>query len=95
MNNLASGALPAEVIADIGNEMKRLKDEIACLQATEPPKDYTVDQVKSWLDSLKNSPDTDAIHLLISRIDIKNKTEFNIQSTLNSVLCEIGCGDRT
>ena len=95
MNNLASGALPAEVIADIGNEMKRLKDEIACLQATEPPKDYTVDQVKSWLDSLKNSPDTDAIHLLISRIDIKNKTEFNIQSTLNSVLCETGCGDRT
>ena len=31
----------------------------------------------------------EAIHLLIERIDIKNKTEFNIQSTLNSVLCEI------
>ncbi len=95
MNNLSSGVLPAEVVADIGAEMKLLKDEIACLQATEPPKDYTVDQVKNWLDTLKNSPNTSAIHLLINRIDVKNKTEFNIQSTLNSVLCETGCGGRT
>ena len=74
--------------------MKALKDEIACLQATEPPKDYTIEQVKNWLESLKNSPNETAIHLLIKRIDIKNKTEFNIQSTLNSVLGKIGCGGR-
>lgn len=94
LDNLSSGVLPSEVVSDIGIEMKKLKDEIACLQATEPPKDYTVEQVKNWLESLKNSPDEAAIHLLIERIDIKNKTEFNIQSTLNTVLCEIGCGSR-
>lgn len=94
MQNLSSGVLPAEVVSDIGIEMKALKDEIACLQATEPPKDYTVEQVKNWLESLKNSPNETAIHLLIKRIDIKNKTEFNIQSTLNSVLGEIGCSGR-
>lgn len=92
MHNLSSGVLPAEVVSDIGMEMKSLKEEIACLQATEPPKDYTVDQVKNWLEALKNSPDEAAIHLLIKRIDIKNKTVFNIQSTLNTVLGEIGCG---
>ena len=92
MGNLASGVLPAEVVADIGVEMKTLKEEIECLKATEPPKDYTVEQIKMWLQSLKDNPDETAIRLLIKRIDIKNKTEINIQSTLNSVLCETGCG---
>lgn len=94
MGNLASGVLPAEIVADIGVEMKTLKDEIECLKATEPPKDYTVEQIKAWLQSLKNTPDEKAVRLLIKRIDIKNKTEFNIQSTLSSVLGEIGCGSR-
>lgn len=90
MQNLSSGVLPAEVVSDIGVEMKSLKEEIACLQATEPPKDYTVEQVKNWLEALKNSPDEAAIHLLIKRIDIKNKAVFNIQSTLSTVLGDIG-----
>ncbi|MBO5449281.1 MAG: hypothetical protein J5994_08120 [Ruminococcus sp.] len=94
MGNLASGILPAEVISDIGVEMKSLKDEIECLKATEPPKDYTVEQITAWLSALKSNPDETAIHLLIKRIDIKNKTEINIQSTLTSVLGEIGCGSR-
>lgn len=93
MGNLASGVLPAEVVSDIGAKMQQLKGEISALEATEPPKDYTVEQITSWLESLKNCPNDEAIHLLIERIYIKNKTEFNIQSTLNSVLCEIGCGD--
>ena len=92
MNNLSSGVLPAEVVSDIGVEMKSIKEEIEKLQATEPPKDYTVEQIRMWLNSLKNFPDETAIHLLIERIDIKNKTEINIRSTLNSVLGETGCG---
>lgn len=92
IQNLSSGVLPAEVVSDIGIEMKTLKEEIACLQSTEPPKDYTVEQIKNWLEALKNSPDEAAVHLLIKRMDVKNKTEFDIQSTLNSVLGEIGCG---
>ena len=94
MKNLASGVLPEEVVADIGLEMKSIKDEIEALKKTEPPKDYTVDQIRAWLTSLKECTDEAAIHLLIERIDIKNKTEINIQSTLNSVLCETGCGGR-
>lgn len=35
--------------------------------------------------------DEAAIHLLIKRIDIKNKAVFNIQSTLSTVLGDIGC----
>lgn len=91
MQNLSSGVLPAEVVTDIGAEMKAIKDEIASLRATEPPKDYTVEQIKAWLEAIKNSPDEAAVHLLIKRIDIKNKTEFNIQSTLNTVLGDVCC----
>lgn len=91
LSNLSSGALPSEVVADIGAEMQKIKAEIERLQATEPPKDYTVEQIKAWLDALKNSPDEAAVHLLIKRMDLKNKTEFNIQSTLDSVLGDIVC----
>lgn len=91
MQNLASGVLPPEVVADIGAEMKKLKEEIECLKTTEPPKDYTTETIRNWLEALKNSPDDDAVHLLIKRIDIKNKTVFNIQSTLNTVLGDICC----
>lgn len=92
MNNLSSGVLPAEVVADIGKQMNKIKNEIENLKSTKPPKDYTVDHITTWLNELKNNPDDKAIHILIKRIDIKNKTEINIQSTLNSVLGEIGCG---
>lgn len=94
MKNLSSGELPAEVVADIGEQMKALKIEIAALQETEPPKDFTVEQIQAWLETIKAAPDEKAVHLLIDRIDIKNKTEFNVQSTLNSVLGENGCGGR-
>ena len=90
--NLSTGALPAPVVADIGKEMQALQAEIECLQHTEPPKDYSVETIRSWLQSIKSAPDADAVHLLIERIDIKNKTVFNIQSTLKTVLGDIGCG---
>ena len=98
MKNLSTGALPAEVVADIGAQMKTIKAEIAQLQETTPPTDFTVEQIKAWLEVLKASADEKAIHLLIERIDVtrkETKTDFNIQSTLKSVLGEIGCGDRT
>lgn len=94
LKNLSSGELPGEVVADIGEHMKSLKAEIAALQETEPPKDFTVEQIQAWLETIKAAPDEKAVHLLIDRIDIKNKTEFNVQSTLNSVLGENGCGGR-
>ncbi len=92
MKNLSTGALPPEIVADIGAEMNALKSEIECLKNTEPPKDYTVEQITAWLETLKASKDEGAIHLLIDRIDIKNKTEINATSTLSSVLGESGCG---
>lgn len=92
MKNLATGALPPEIAADVGEEMKLLKAEIESLKNTEPPKDYTVEQITAWLETLKASKDEGAIHLLIDRIDIKNKTEINATSTLSSVLGESGCG---
>ena len=100
MKNLSTGALPAEVVADIGEQMQTIKAEIAQLQQTTPPTDFTVDQIKAWLNSLKASADEKAVHLLIERIDVvqnteKPKTDFNMQSTLKPVLGEIGCGGRT
>ena len=92
MNNLATGTLPPEVVADIGKRMMSLKDEMDALRETEPPKDYTAGQIEAWLGSLLNTPDEKAVHLLIERIDIITKTDFNITSTLKSVLGETGCG---
>ena len=46
---------------------------------------------------LKASADEKAVHLLIERIDIvqkEAKTDFNMQSTLKSVLGELGCEGR-
>ena len=97
MKNLSSGLLPDEVLADIGAQMRDLKHEIAALEITEPPKDFTVEQIKAWLEALKAVPDDKAVHLLIERMDLdrtKEKTEFNIKSTLNSVLSKNGCGGR-
>ena len=96
MKNLATGALPAEVVADIGTQMQEIKVEIAQLQETTPPPDFTVDQIKAWLEALKAEADEKAIHLLIERIDVvqtETKTDFNMTSTLKSVLGEIGCGE--
>ena len=97
MKNLSSGVLPDEVVADVGQQMKEIKAEIAVLEATEPPKDFTVDTIKAWLESIKAAPDRDAVRLLIERIDVgedeeKEKTVFNIQSTLKTVLGIHGCG---
>ena len=98
MKNIAAGVLPGEVLVDIGQQMKELKAEIAALEQTEPPKDFTVDTIRSWLESIKAAPNRDAVRLLIERIDItpeqeKEKTDFNIQSTLKSVLGKHGRGD--
>ena len=95
--NLSSGALPAEVVADVGRQMQDIKEEIAMLRKTEPPKDFTVDQIKAWLESIKAQPDEKAVKMLIERIDTKTdrvneKTEFSMTSTLNSVLGIDGCG---
>ena len=98
MQNLSTGALPAAVVADIGEQMQAIKAEIKQLQATTPPTDFTVDQIKAWLDALKASADEKAVHLLIERIDVvqkETKTDFNMESTLKSVLGNIGCGGRT
>lgn len=97
MQNLASGALPGEVVADIGQQMQELKSQIATLEQTEPPKDFTTETIQAWLEAIKAAPDVDAVHLLIERIDTrvdkeKEKTDFNMESTLKSVLRKHGCG---
>ena len=89
LKNLSSGALPPEVVSDIGQRMTELKTEIKTLEETTPPEDYTVDTIRQWLNSLKNSPDEKAVKLLINRIDVsadKENNVFNIQSTLNTLL---------
>lgn len=88
--------LPPEVVADIGQRMQQIKAEIAVLEATEPPKDFTVDTIQSWLNAIKAAPDEEGVHLLVERIDVKTdkeKTDFNLQSTLKSVLGKNGRGD--
>ncbi len=94
MENLASGVLPREIVSDIGKKMQAIKDEMAALEETPPPHDFTVEQIKVWLAALKDAPDTKAIHLLIDRIEVYNKTDVRVFSTLTSVLGETGRGDR-
>lgn len=98
MKNLSAGVLPPEIVAEIGERMQAIKDEIAQLHEVEPPEDFTVEQITAWLDALKANPDDKAVRLLIERMDVvraKEKTEFKMSSTLNSVLGENGCGGRT
>ena len=88
--------LPPEVVADIGQRMQQIKAEIAALEATEPPKDFTVETIQSWLNAIKAAPDEEGVHLLVERIEVKTdkeKTDFNLQSTLKSVLGKNGRGD--
>lgn len=92
--NLSSGALPADVVADVGATMQRLKDEIDVLRDAKPEKDYTVDNITTWLESLRQAPDEKAIRLLISKISVKNRTDVSIDSMLTSVLGNLGCGTR-
>jgi len=92
LNNLSSGMLPASVVADVGQRMEETKAEIEALKATEPPEDFTAEQIQGWFDSLKNRPDEKAIHLLIERIEVKEKAVHNIESTLQTVLGNTGCG---
>ena len=94
LSNLSTGKLPASVVTDIGEEMEALKSQIATLENTEPPKDFTVEQIRAWLEAIKVALDEKAVHLLVERIDIKSKTVFNIQSTLETVLSESGCRGR-
>ncbi len=93
LKNLSSGELPAEVVADIGAQMKQLKGEIAALEVTEPPKDFTVEQIRAWLEAIKAAPDEQAVHLLIERIE-KKQDGFHAKSTLETVLGKSGCGGR-
>ena len=90
MRNLSTVALPPDVVSDIGAQMQSIKAEISALETTEPPEDLTGKQVNNWLDSLKSSPDEKAIRLLIDRIEVTQKTDINITSTLKSVLSENG-----
>lgn len=96
LKNLSTGALPAEVLSDVGARMEALKGEISALKETTPPEDYTVDTIRQWLNLLKNNPDEKAVRLLIERIDVsadKNNNSFNIQSTLNESLENMVAGE--
>lgn len=94
MSNLKAGTLPPKVIESIGQQMQELQDEIEALRETPAPRDFTVEQITAWLEALKAAADEKAIHLLIERIDVNNKTDINIASTLKSVLGNTGCGRR-
>lgn len=97
LQNLLSGVFPPEVAKDIGprlGELGELKVKIDTIMNMEPPKDYTVDTISAWLYSLKDAPDEKVFHLLIERIDVKDKTVLSISSTLKTVLGKHGCGGR-
>ena len=92
MLTLGSGALPKDVITDIGDKIVSLKNEIQALQETPIPKDYTVKQISDWLKALRASIDEQqTVELLVERIDA-DKTEVNVISTLASVVNNNGCG---
>lgn len=94
LSNLSTGALPSEVVSDIGARMQKLKDEIEALRISKPEKDYTAEQTTKWLESIRSAPDEKAVRLLIEKITVKNRTDISITSTLSSVLGIIGCGTR-
>ena len=90
MNTLGSGALPPELITDIGQKIVVLKSEVAGLKETPIPKDFTVEQINVWLESLRDSTDDrKTVELLVERVDA-TKTAVTVTSTLTAVLGENG-----
>ncbi len=98
MDSLARGSLPTAVINSIGQRMEDLQSEIAALENTEPPQDYTPDLIDGWLEKIKKAPTEQAIKLFIERIetcpseDKKSTTVSSIVSTLSTVVGFNGCG---
>lgn len=91
LHNLSSGVLPGEVVTTMGQKIQALQEEIKHIKESPIPEDYTVEQIKKWLESIQAAPDEKAVHLMISSIKI-TKTSIKIESTLTEVLGEIGCG---
>ncbi len=95
MKNMMSGVLSQEVMKDINDRMTAIKGEIETLEKAEPPKDYTMETILEWLESIKNAPDQRAVELLIKKIIVSrenNKTDFKIVSNLKSVCVEMVAG---
>ena len=70
-----------------------MQEIIAVLEMAEPPKDYTTDEIRSWMESIRKAPSEKAVKLLIARIEAqKDPTAFNIVSTLKAVGGKVGCG---
>lgn len=91
--NIASGVLSPIVLEMFNSKLEELAAEIQILKNTEPPKDYTGEQIEHWFNMIKNSPPESVIRALISRIEIKNATVTKITSTLATVAGINGCGD--
>lgn len=89
LQNLSTGALPPEIVADIGDRMQRLKAEIESIKGMEPPEDFTTDFIMDWLRSIKAAPDEKAVRLLVERIDVREEngqTVLFFTSTLSGIL---------
>ena len=93
MKNLSTGAFTGKVAEDICKRMEEIQQTIAVLEMAEPPKDYTTDEIRSWMESIRKAPSEKAVKLLIARIEAqKDPTAFNIVSTLKAVGGKVGCG---
>ena len=93
MKNLSTGAFTGKVADDICKRMEEIQKTIAVLEMAEPPKDYTSDEVRAWMKSIKDAPSDKAVQMLIARIETqKDPTAFNIESTLKAVGRKLGCG---
>ena len=76
------------MVKDINDRMTAIKGEIETLENAEAPKDYTMETILEWLESIKKAPDQRAVELLIKKITVSrenNKTDFKIESNLKSV----------
>ena len=93
MKNLSTGAFTGKVADDICKRMEEIQETIRVLEMAEPPKDYTSDEIRSWMGSIRKAPSEKAVKLLIARIEAqKVPTAFNIESTLKAVGGKVGCG---
>ena len=91
MKNLSTGAFTGKVADDICKRMEEIQKTIAVLEMAEPPKDYTSDEVRAWMKSIKDAPSDKAVQMLIARIEAqKDPTAFNIESTLKAVGRKLG-----
>ena len=84
LEKMAVPQLESFMIEEISNKIKSLKAEIEALEQQEPPKTFNHEEIKHWIENIKEDLNPNNINLVIEKIIITKEKDIKIESTLTS-----------